>query len=116
MSMNIMIRAVRVVSFKTKSGSKKRDTQTIDFNAWQTPTGVTKTIFGSLNPAQAYIDWVLQNNVAETVPVYDDTDLFRQGNPIGVEIFNHGKDHVDEFKEWLAFADQNGYTIRFNIG
>ena len=44
MSMNILIYGERKVSFKNKQGKRKTSTQTVKFNAMQTPTKVNAPV------------------------------------------------------------------------
>ena len=114
MSMNIFITATRNVTFKKKNGKVGEDTQTVKFNAWQTPTIVTRQILASDDCAQAYINWVLTEfSEDEEVNVYADDDVFCEGEPIGVGIINEGKEHVQEFKDWMFDVQENGFTVTF---
>jgi hypothetical protein len=116
MSMNIYIYATRVVSFKGKKGKTQFESQVNVFNALQTPTEVTYEIVESSNPAQVYIDWVLRRcSVDEQWPVYADDDFMQKREPIGVEIVNQGKEHVEKFKQWMIWMEEKGYEIKYEV-
>ena len=116
MSMNIYIYATREISFKDKKGKKKTETQATVFNALQTPTEVTYEIVESSNPAQVYIDWVLRRcSVDEQWPVYADDDFMQEREPIGVEIINQGKEHVEKFRQWMIWMEEKGYEIKYEV-
>ena len=105
MSMNILFEAVREVVVK-KTG--KIDIQTIEYEVWQTPTNDTYKIHDSANPVKAYCDWVLQYDAKdEIVDVFDDEE-----NLIGSKTVNFGKEHIDEFLEWVKSAESEGYEVR----
>ena len=113
MSMNIMITASRKVTFKKKNGKRGGEIQTIKFNEWQTPTHITHDILASKDPAQTYIDWILRDcsNDVE-IPVFAEDDIWGEGEPVGTEIFNAGKEHVEEFRAWIKDAEENGFTVK----
>lgn len=109
MSTNIHFMAVREVMV-VKTGVIT--TQEIKFYTWQTPTQVTREIMESADRIQAYKDWVLREwNRDEEVPVYAEDDIFGDGEPVGKEIFNAGKEHIARFEEWLKICDKEGYTV-----
>ena len=112
MSMNIHIEADREIEI-VKTG--KRETQTIFFDEWQTPTEVSKHIMAQPDRIQAYIDWVMAKQVTETVPVYAESDLFGEGEPIGFEEFNYGAEHVELLKEWIRQAEEEGYEVTVSM-
>lgn len=115
MSMNILIVAKRKVSFKKKNGKRGTDTQTLIFDAWQTPTKTTYEIAGSADPAQAYIDWVMATTRSERVPVYSEHDMFCDGPPVMYEDYHPGREHVIKFTNWLAEVDRDGYTVAYEV-
>lgn len=87
-------------------------TQEIKFNEWQTPTRVTWEIMGSADRVQAYKDWILREcSRDEEFPVYAEDDIFGEGEPVGKEIYNAGKEHLAQFEEWLKMCDEEGYTV-----
>jgi hypothetical protein len=95
MSMNIMITASRKVTFKNKAGKRSGGIQTENFGTCQTPTAVTYEILKSKDPAQAYIDWVL-----EEYGQYED-DIWQE--------------HVEEFRAWIDRVEEEGFTVKFNM-
>ena len=114
MSMNIYITAVRNIWFNHKDGTVGSGTQVVDhFDAIQTPTRVTYEILESSNPAQTYIDWNKGLGCDEEFPIYADDDIFCQGEPIGVSIYNRYEEHVEEFQEWLLRVEAEGYTVKY---
>lgn len=109
MSTNIHFKATRKIVVKK---TKKRDIQTIYFNEWQTPTRVTYEIIRSKNPIQAYKDWVLTEcSRDEKLPVYADDDFLQERDPVRIEVYNAGKEHVAQFEEWIREAEEQGYTV-----
>jgi hypothetical protein len=116
MSMNIYITATRKITFKKKNGKRSGDTQTVKFNAWQTPTVVSYGIIDSKEPRQAYVDWILREcSVDREFPVFADDDIFGDGEPVGVEIINEGKAHVEEFRAWINQVEEEGFTVNFEV-
>ena len=116
MSMNIMITAERKVSFKNKAGKRCTSIQTVKFDALQTSTSVTYEIVESNSPATVYIDWVLsQCSRDETFPIYADDDIFQEREPVGFEIYNFGKEHVQKFSEWMTEVEEQGFTVKFEV-
>ena len=116
MSMNIMITASRKITFKKKDGKRASSVQTVEFRAFQTPTHVTKQILASKDPAQTYIDWVLAEcSVDEEEPVFADDDIYGEGKPVGIEIYNAGKEHVEEFRSWIQQVEEDGFTLKFEM-
>jgi hypothetical protein len=114
--MNIMIIASRKITFKKKDGKRGGEIQTVMFNQWQTPTRVTQEILASKDPAQTYIDWILAEcSIDIETPVFSDTDIFSDGEPIGTEVFNAGKEHVEEFRAWIKDVEENGFTVKFEM-
>jgi hypothetical protein len=116
MSMNIMITASRKITFKNKAGKRTGSIQTGNFNAYQTPTQVTYDILASKDPAQTYIDWVLRDcSRDEEVPVFAPEDIWEEDNPIGVRVWNRGKEHVEEFRAWINDVEENGFTVKYEM-
>lgn len=109
MSTNIHIRATREVVV-VKTG--RTDAQEISFPVWQTPTAVTMMIKASADPLEAYKNWILKEcSQDEEFPVYADDDIFGEGEPVGKEIYNAGKEHVEQFEQWLEMCREEGYTV-----
>lgn len=109
MSTNIHIRATRdVVVVKTG----RVDTQEISFPVWQTPTAVTMMIKASADPLEAYKNWILkERSQDEEIPVYAEDDHFGEGDPIDTLTYNAGKEHVEQFEQWLEMCREEGYTV-----
>jgi hypothetical protein len=116
MSMNILIAATRKITFKKKNGKRSGEVQTVNFDAWQTPTKATYEILAAQNPAQAYIDWILCNcSLDREVPVYEEDDIFGGVMPVGTEIINEGKEHVEHFRDWVERVEEEGFTVKFDV-
>ena len=116
MSMNILITASRKITFKKKDGKRGSDIQTVKFNEWQTPTHVTHKIITSMDPAQTYIDWVLAECSRDIeTPVFAEDDIWQEGPQIGVEVFNAGKEHAEEFRAWVNEVEENGFIVKFEM-
>ncbi len=116
MSMNIMITAERKITFKNKAGKQCTGTQIEFFNALQTPTEVTFKILHSADQVKTYIDWVLAEcSQDEISPVYAEADIFQEREPVGTEVWNSGKEHVENFKDWLAEVEYQGFTVKFEV-
>jgi hypothetical protein len=116
MSMNILITASREITFKKKDGRRGGGAQTVEFRALQTPTGVTHKILASKDPAQTYIDWVLAEcSQDEIEPVFAEDDIWQEGDPVGTRVWNHGKEHVEEFRAWIKDVEENGFTVKFEM-
>ena len=110
MSTNIhwtAIREIKVIKTNRKS------TQEIHFNELQTPTRVTWEIMASKDPAQTYKDWVLREcSVDEEFPIFAEDDVFGEKDPVGVEIYNAGKEHIEKFDAWLKMCEEEGFEVR----
>lgn len=113
MSTNILIFATRKVVFKKPA---RVEVQKCIFNALQTPTVVTKKILASNNPVQAYADWVLTTHSVDfVVNKYNKDDIFEEGEPIGIEVYNPAKQHVDEFLDWIKAVESMDYVVKFEM-
>jgi hypothetical protein len=114
--MNVYITANRKIAFKKKNGRRSVGIQTINFDAWQTPTNVTCEIVKSADPRQAYINWILaERSQDEEVLVYAEDDIFEDRAPVGKKTYNPGKEHVEKFREWIREVEEEGYTIKFEV-
>lgn len=110
MSTNIHIIGKRdVMVIKTGKVSE----QTIKFGAYQTPTKVTFEIMKADDKVKAYKDWVLSVSVDEEQPVYADDDIFQEGEPVGTETYNYGREHLVEFDKWVKNVTDEGYEVEF---
>lgn len=110
MSMNVHVEAKRQAIVK---GTGKEFTDRETFDLWQTSTDKTRQILASEKPEQAYIDHVLSSSSEGKYPVYREDDIFQEGDVIGYEIYNLGKEHVQELLTWIADRKSEGYTIEF---
>jgi hypothetical protein len=116
MSMNVLIYATRKVTFKKKNGKRSGNVQIGEFRALQTPTQVTYDILASKDPAQTYIDWVLAEcSRDEVLPVFSPEDIWEEDKPVGTRVWNHGKEHVEEFRAWVNSVEEEGYTLKFEM-
>lgn len=86
MSMNIKITAKRNITFKKKNGKRSGEVQTVEFNALQTPTDITRKIIASDNPAFEYLIWAIMCKQNE---------------------------HAEKFEGWLKEMDTNGFRIHY---
>ena len=109
MSINIHFHATREVQV-IKTG--KINTQEISFNVWQTTSDVTCKIMASADPIQAYKDWILSVSNDRIVTIFSEADVFQDSEPIGKEIFNAGKEHIEKFNEWLKMCAEEGFDVR----
>lgn len=110
MSTNIHFLGIREVKI-VKTG--KISTQEIRFDELQTPTRVTWDIMESTDKVQTYKDWVLREcSRDEEFPVYAEDDVFGEGDPVGVEIYNAGKEHLEKFDAWLKMCEEEGFEVR----
>jgi hypothetical protein len=116
MSMNVFITAVREVTYKNKAGQVMTSEQQEVFEAFQTPTKVTYEIVDSDDPVGAYIDWVMQQyDRDEYFDVFAEDDIFGEKEPIGKEVYNSGKEHVQVFRDWIANVEDNGYRVKIEV-
>ena len=91
----------------------KISTQKIHFDQLQTPTRITYEIMESTDKVQTYRDWVLREwSIDEEFPIYAEDDVFNEGDPIGVEIYNPGKEHLEKFDEWIKHCEEEGFEVR----
>lgn len=87
--------------------------QSIKFGAYQTPTTITFEIMKADDKVQAYKDWVLSVSVDEEQAVYAEDDIFCDGEPVGTETYNYGREHIVELEEWIKNTIEEGYDIVF---
>lgn len=111
MSTNIHIVATRDIKV-LKTGQITQQ-ETYYEPTWQTPTVVTQNIINDPEPIAAYKEWVLNISHDQTRMIYAPDDVFGDGEPIGHEIYNIGRDHIKDFDEWLEFVENNGYDVKF---
>lgn len=116
MSMNIFIKATRPITFKKKNGEQGSNVQCEFFDAWQTPTQVTYEIVRSADPKQAYVDWILQERSRDAeIPEYAEDDIFYEGEPVGVIVYNEGKEHAAKFMSWCNDVEEQGFQVEFEV-
>ena len=111
MSVNIRIHAHRAIQV-IKTGAL--DTQSTEFDAWQTPTTATWHMLTPVDTQarlQAYRDWVMSACQDETEHVYAEDDFFHEGEPVGTVIVNFGRDHLARLDKWLALLEQTGWEV-----
>jgi hypothetical protein len=116
MSVNIRIHAHRAIQV-IKTGAQ--DTQSTEFDAWQTPTTATWHMMTHVDTAarlQAYRDWVMRVCQDETEHVYAEDDLFQAGEPVDTIIVNPGRDHIAQLDEWLRLLEQTGWEVSVDAG
>ena len=111
MSTNIRIEAHRIIQV-VKTGAI--DTQSTEFDTWQTPTRATWDI---MNPKsldlklQAYREWVISACKDEIENVYAEDDLLQEDNPVGTVVINFGRDHISKLDEWLQLVERDGWEV-----
>lgn len=118
MSMNIHLSATRIISFKNSAGKRKSTKQTIEFPVWQTPTKISFAI-ESAQPDQKldlYIKWIMSCNIPdheehEYAEQIGPIDWNVEPVPISTKMENSGLQHISEIREWIAEAEENGYTL-----
>ena len=110
MSMNLHVNGEREVTV-VKTGKPSK--QTIRFDLWQTPTGITKNAIRGTDPLGVYTEWVKSVSQDVTEEIYAPEDLFQEGEPIASRIYNAGTAHLEQLKNWLLDAEFEGYTIEF---
>ena len=100
MSMNLYVERSRNATAVVK-GKKKRFVDRSSFNLWQTPTEVTRRLLQEKDTLAAYCDWVLSSSVEYELKIYAEDDIWQERDPIGVEVCNDGKDHIESLLEWV---------------
>lgn len=116
MSMNIMISATRKISFTKKNKKRGTEQQTIVFDAMQTPTTQTYKIFNSPDQIQAYIDYIMEFCSEDVeIPVYGPDDIFGEGDPVYIDTYNYGKEHIKNLKAWIEEVTEAGYKIEVSV-
>lgn len=113
MSLNIHFSATREI-LVFKSGGLQTQTTIYD-GTWQTPTTVSKSIISSEHPIQAYKDWVKSIGSDEVVPVYQESDFFNEGEPVGFEVINSAEEHIKEFEEWLEEMNKGCWEVKVEM-
>ena len=108
MSTNIHMYGIRDVQV-VKTG--KIEQQRHKISVWQTPTLDSYAIAKAADPVAAYIKWVEGRSYDQEEPVYADDDVFHEGEPIGSETFNPGKEHIADLLKIIAALKEEGYDI-----
>ena len=110
MSTNIHFEATRRIKV-IKTGQIEDQTTFFKYK-FQTPTDVTKKIMASVDPFQAYRDYVLETCEDYNAPIYAEDDEFALDDPIGTEVQNNGPEHVKRFDDWLKSVEEAGYDVK----
>ena len=111
-----MISATRKISFTKKNKKRGTEHQTIVFDAMQTPTTQTYKIFKSPDQIQAYIDCIMEFCSEDVeVPVYGPDDIFGEGDPVYIDTYNYGKEHIKNLKAWIEEVTEAGYKIEVSV-
>ena len=108
MSMNILFEASRVIQVVNTGATEVQKTR---FETWQTPTEITRNINCADDPVQAYKDWVMTFSEDVEEPIFDENDLWEEGEPVGSWIRNDAKAHIAEFDQWLAAMERGGWIV-----
>jgi hypothetical protein len=113
--MNIVIYGSREVSFSV-NGDTKTESQTVYFDARQTPTKVTYEILASPDKLQAYIDYIISQGEGDVI-VPPEIIIINGVSSIIDEgyTYNSTKDHLEELEAWLKVMSSGGYTINFGL-
>ena len=114
MSMNVHLKAVSKGMFIPQN--EKLESEVIErvdrFSCFQTSTNATRKIINDINPLGAYKAWVLKNfDEDKKAPVYAENDVFGEYGAVGFEIFNDGREHLEELDEFLALHE--GWDVIF---
>jgi len=113
MSMNIIFVAQREV---TVNRTGKTSVQEEEFDCvWQTPTNVSYDIKNSADPIQAYKDWVMTFSEDKEWPIYADDDIWCEKEPIGFDIINDAKYHIERLENWIKVMEEEGFTIQVEV-
>jgi hypothetical protein len=110
--MNLYVERSRNATAVVK-GKQKRFVDRSSFNLWQTPTEVTRRLLQEKDTLAAYCDWVRSNSKDREFEIYAEDDIFQERDPIGVEVCNDGKDHIESLLEWVKESIEDGYRITF---
>jgi hypothetical protein len=111
MSTNLHIVGTREVTVN-KTG--EQSIQIANFDLWQTPTKVTRSILGSEDKLQAYIDWINNDNrCVREEPIYHENDIFEEGEIIGYKSVCYSDIHIAKLKEFITVSEAKGYEIEF---
>jgi hypothetical protein len=107
MSMNLHL--VATIEATSKVG---KHTIRDPFDLFQTPTEATDEILSHEDVMTAYLAWGEKNcNFDYTLPVYAPEDIFQQKAPVGSEIHNAWKEHLQELAQWLE--EHKGWDLEW---
>jgi hypothetical protein len=81
------------------------------FDCWQTPSNVSQQIMSGNNPLLAYKNWVTANSIDVTEPLYSEDDPLCIGEVVGVQVYNTGREHLEQLDRWIEVAESEGYEI-----
>ena len=114
MSMNVHLKVVSKGMFIPQN--EKLETEVIErvkhFSCFQTSTDTTRKIINDINPLNTYKAWVLENfDEDEKLSMYADNDPFGEHGVIGFDIYNEGREHLEELDEFLALHE--GWDVIF---
>ena len=118
MSMNVYIIAVRKAFAFNKKGEKIEFEDSRKFNAWQTPTKITKQIVfsGDIETQIAeYKKYIFSLRQVKTQPIYAEDDFFGEREPIRYEEYCIADEHLQDFEEWISDMDNQGFTISIEM-
>ncbi len=119
MSMNLYIHGMRKAFAFNRFGKKVEFEDRRNFSLWQTPTKLTYEILALKTleeKVQTYVEWVYSVSSPREENIYDysanpDEDL---NYPIiGKEIVNPAKEHENQLKEFVKYADEEGFELEF---
>jgi hypothetical protein len=106
--MNIAFKANRQIYVPVIN---KHEVQSVMIEVWQTPTEVTYRIHNSTDPLSEYFKWVESVSIVSKIPIYADSDIFGEEEPIGYEEVNDGLDHIEDTKDHVHELIKDGYEI-----
>jgi hypothetical protein len=102
MSMNITLSASMETTLKN---GKKKFLQE-NFGVCQTPTNVTYAIMAAPDPKEAYLDYIKSFSKVEKMPIYEESDIFGEREPIGFKEYSFYDEHKEYLENWLKeYAD-----------
>lgn len=119
MSMNLYVHGLRKAFAFNRFGKKVEFEDRRNFCLWQTPTELTYKILELKTVEEkikAYIDWIYSVSSPREEIVYD-----YSANPnedfnypvIGKEIVNPAKEHEEQLKDFVKYADDEGFELEF---
>ena len=109
MSINLHLQA-RIMATIKISGKEKRKEIIEEYELRQTPTVITDKCLAG-NAYELYKEWVMTWAGPEKIYIYKEDDILEEGEPIGYEMYDPGKVHIEELDEWLK--DHEGWIIKW---